>query len=391
MRFAGFAAFLQGLAMVIACTLFDGLAFVRLGDAASAQPMRWVAVAFGAVGIVLGLLLFIGGFLLMTSRYVGRALPLVYGWAVIPLMLGGMIASAMVATSQNNGNALFASIFWFHSAMATGSILFGIVIAWILLTGNSARWIDSRRGSLPAPLPAGASPLLCVPALLSLIFAFLPPPILMQIASLILGLCALGMIRRSNGNHWGRGMAITGTLVSLTLLLLVGTISAGAAVGIVLTDSAKQNEKTISARLDELGLAQHVYQQMSLASDGSGGDCTSSLTDLLNATSAVSPVEDSPELVAADRATLGASATPYHGYYFKLTTWADARADDPAPHWVIFAWPARWLGSTHAVLMLQPGNPPMRLIGLEGEPPTNPTHDQIDPLQSERVEPAKFE
>ena len=176
-------------------------------------------------------------------------------------------------------------------------------------------------------------------------------------------------------------MAIIGAMISLTILIVVAAATTLGAAAVVVDHAALQNEQIVSARFDQISLAQRIYEQMSLAPKNSAAQCMTSLTDLLKATGPMSPVDDTAELIAADRATLGVAARPYHGYFFKLTTWADAPADDPSPHWVIFAWPAHYLTSTRAELILEPGSSPRRLTNLRGEPPSDPTHDQIFPGQ----------
>jgi Domain of unknown function (DUF4190) len=113
----------------------------------------------------------------------------------------------------------------------------------------------------PAPVsnnePAKTSGL----AVASLILGLLGFLILPAVGGLVCGIVALGKIRQSNGRLQGRGIALSGTVVSSIMLALIPVMAILAALLLPALASAKSKAQTIMSmnNVRQLGLAARMY------------------------------------------------------------------------------------------------------------------------------------
>ncbi len=363
-RCAGVLALVQGIALVITCAGIDGLVLWKMHPSSQAKAG---CLIFSLLATIPAALLPIGGALLSFGKRAGRTILLVYAWIAIPLLLIGALLSTVAFNSMESGNQP-AHIVFFHTGIASASIFFTIILTWLLFLGRARDWSDavlmSRR---PPPMPLSPDAVQYrqtqVTAILSIIFAFLPPPLVMQMLSLGLGLQALGAIRRSGGRRTGRALAIVGCSVSL-LMLLMTAVGVGAAVaGFASDSSSREGGHLVARRLLELNVAQQAYRNLKRNPQTPGADCSTSVSDLLNATSELSPMEANTdaEVRAADATALGDRATPYHGYLFTLVHFEDWGDQDSQKNWAILAWP------TSSSIGLFPVSRDAWMLGSDGQ------------------------
>ncbi len=245
-RFAGWLGIIAGLAdavVVVGITLWSANAWNNAAEQTGPEALQvgivslWITCG---VCLAFALICLIDGSLLLSGRRIGR--PLAY--SILPLALlttlgsqiGGQIGKnlaelAMQEAATRSQAVYFQAQVEYLSPTPLFGILAGIAIM-ILVSQESARAWVARRAAPALPGLAETAPSLptrqCLPALLSLILAFIPMVMLTQLASIILGIVALHQIRRSGGELSGRWMAVTGIVTSsilwLFILLVLGWI-----------------------------------------------------------------------------------------------------------------------------------------------------------------------
>lgn len=376
-RAAGAVTCAYGALMLAAIVVMDGSTLRRMQTGGELLVSRGMIGGFAGAGALLAALLLAGGILLLCGRRAGRGLALVYVWAVGPIMAIGAFATAIAADAHESHVSALLPLLWFHAAAAGLCALVGLVLGIFLLTGPAARWADASAKPRPATRPGEASsPRISIAALVSLIFVFLPPPLIMQMVSLGLATRALGVIRRSNGARYGRGMAITASMLSLFVVLLAIALALIGSTAIIREAAARDAPDDVIHRLMELDLAQRLYSQMRLDHSAPGAPCTSSVCDLLNATARYSPVE-AETAAAISRADAGMSGRPaqaYGGYLFKIARGDGSASDGSAVNWAIFAWapqrdrPTLMLDAAGTISVFHPtGEPPATLASAQTE------------------------
>jgi hypothetical protein len=380
-RAAGLLAAGYGLLLAAATLWIDGSVFFRLRSVARLDISSQVCAGLAAGDLLLSALLILGGLLLLSGKLRGRTLLLIFTWMVLPIMLAGMIVMIVAVREGQSQPSLMIALFWFHSAVSACSILLGLVLGWLLLNGAAARWNDAAKARPAPPALPWARPRMSVKALLSLIFAFLPPFGLMQTISLILGVLGMRAIRRSGGQRWGRGMAAAGSMLSLLILLSAAALCGYAGSVTVSEMSGRGEGESVTRGLMELDAAERLCAQLHPADPAAS---PRTITDLLRATASFAPVDPSTaaELSAADTDTHAADAQPYRGYFFKISRWSDVPADDASANYVIFAYPADSSGPT---FVLDAQGQIKRILHLSLPPPASLSHSQADAWDAEKV------
>lgn len=370
-RAAGWLALLHGCVLAAACAVVDGP--VAFGASASRATLLG-CIVFGSVGLITAVLLLIGGALLARGKRAGRTMLLVTAWTALPLIFAGALVAGAALNASRPGDVQAYGALNFHMIAAGASAAFILFLTWMLLTGRTREWSDAELLSHRPPLPPGLAPRMQVTALLSLIFAFLPPVLVMQMISLGLGMGALGAIRRSAGARTGRVMAIIG--VSASSLFLVA-MALGIGVGVTalyLETSTNQSTYLVSQRLMELNVAQQGYSRLNLDPQNPGGDCTTSIADLLARTANLNAMEPS------DAADISAGHE-YHGYHFSMVRFTDGDEQDSNHGWAILAWPTVrnkfQLGPPANAQMLESNGTIIELKNVPGAMPGTLTHDQV--------------
>jgi len=246
-RFAGWLGIIAGsgeAAAAVGITLWSANAWKSASEQAGPEALQaglvslWITCG---LCLAFALVCLIDGALLLSGRRIGR--PLAY--SILPLALlttlgtqiGGRIGKNLAELAMQEA-ASRSEAFFSHAEVEylSPTPLFGILagIAIMILVSQESARARALLRSAPA-LPGRATttaPLVnsrqCMPALLSLILAFVPMMMLTQLASIILGIVALRQIRRSGGELSGRWMAITGIVTSsllwLFILLVLGWI-----------------------------------------------------------------------------------------------------------------------------------------------------------------------
>ena len=312
------------LAMGVTLPAVAVLAMHRFPDEAVLGPL---GVAIAALG---GLLLVLGGCAFLARARWGRVPLWLYAWGAWPAGTMLVVAAAERVAAHGAPRALFT----LAAGATLGAGLFALLLGGGLLFGRVAAWTDGA----PAPRREGPSTQ-STQALLSLIFAFVPPWGVMHAVSLLLGIRAIGRIRRARGALHGRGMALAGVFVSAGLFVLVcaGFVAAshfkagGGAAGV----------HEARMRLRELALLQRLHGELDWDGDGRDNPCTTTLTALLDAGAkdrAAGPIDAAlaEALRAADEGVRGAKATPLDGYVYRLET--PPADDEGARPWRIRAY-----------------------------------------------------
>jgi Domain of unknown function (DUF4190) len=244
-RLAGWCGVFAGImdaGLAVGVTLWSINVLGAAAPQAGAELFRAAVVSMWiSCGICLAFCLtsVVSGGLLLNGRRIGRGL----GYAILPLALLTTVGSKIAgqigrnlaelaiqqAAEQGQGVYYHAQLSYLSPAPVFG-LLAGIGIM-VLVSQESARsWAAGRGPSAPPGAASQADPAVTtrqsIPALLSLILAFLPMAMLPQLASIILGIVALRQISRSNGALSGRWMAVTGLVVSsllwFAILLILG-------------------------------------------------------------------------------------------------------------------------------------------------------------------------
>ena len=384
-RTAGFLALLFGLLLGGAGGRLIGPALRSLFSTVAPANVRYLIVGVAGAFALVSVLLALGGLLLACGRLIGRTTLLTFSWITLPLMAAAVIVAANAVDFAGSSAGELIPLFWFTAAAGGACILFSIVLGWLLLTGAAAQWRDAAR---PRRSPTGLpdfQPRMSIAALLSLIFSFLPPFGLMQLIALIMGVKSLGTIRRSNGMRYGRGLAIAGTIISLTVFVAAAGLCGVISGSIVMDASRREVQAGMIARLIELDAAQHVFHQ---SHRGEPASSIKTVSNLLIATAPFHPLD--PEIARlislADFDAHGSDARPYRGYLFGVSLCPDAARDDPAKDAVILAWPAKGDGKS---LMLRSDGQFTVFDHPTGQPPATLSQSQIDAWETTKSDFAR--
>jgi hypothetical protein len=321
-RIIGLAALLLALVLVITALL----GWLRYPDLRGLTTTVAVAASVGALLLTLG-----GGAFLFGAR-MGRFPLWLWIWTAWPIVAGLMLATAANTAEVNGATSLFT----LYAGVGIVVALFALALGWSLLTGPVAAWLSGP----VTPAPAGTVSRRSILALLSLIFAFSPPWLLLNSASLVLGILALDRIRRAGGTLHGRGMAWTGIIVS-SIIFMVAFGSIGISAYFV-ASNPQADERIAVASLRALIVAQRVDQQ--LHSQSVTTPIPTNLADWL----AQLPADGAPgpltaaeltALAAADVGKHGANAVPYGGYVFRMDPPATEEIGGARWHWRFSACP----------------------------------------------------
>jgi hypothetical protein len=299
-------------------------------------------------------LLLLGGVALLARARWGRIPLWLFVWGAWPV---GCAMTVAAAAQVADAGAAF-ELFLRAAGVSVGVAVFAFVLGRALLFGPVAAWTDG----MPAARREGPSSASAL-ALLSLIFAFVPPWGLMHAVSLLLGILAIGRIRRARGALHGRGLAIAGVCVSTGVFLLLTAglgVAASYRAGRGVADEGRARQ-----HLRDLAVLQGIYGELDLDGDGNENPCTTTLTALLDACrnhAATGPLDAAAmdALRAADRGVHGDRARPVAGYVFELQP--PSFEVDGAPQWTIRAVPWRDGAAAHLELA-----PPTRRGGIPSE------------------------
>ena len=205
--------------------------FRVLSDIGGTDPARWVWPLTGILFLFQSLLLLVGGIGMFRGRLWGRKLSLVYAISLFPVAFVGFVAvivsTAMVQVSGKLGQDVDKLLIF----GICGGPIYAIVLMVLLLSNNTKRWAYTVRHGQAPPRDGDPDeqPSTSRLAILSLIFSpLICLPLIAQITAVVMGILALGRIRRSEGRLKGRGLAIAGLVVSVVIILaLAGSIIFG--------------------------------------------------------------------------------------------------------------------------------------------------------------------
>jgi hypothetical protein len=188
------------------------------------------------VYVILGILLMVAGWCLVGPARAGRILCVIWAVLSVVALFIAVVDTAIlrvIVEEKLKGQSYYIQIFTAAPAMSPG---YGILLTVMMFIPPTRRWVRAvravQRGEAPEEIVAAAAgPPVSKLAVASMVLSMIPFMLLTQLTGLILGLVALGKIRRSQGALGGRGFAWTGVIISSLILFCCGGLIGVAIVG----------------------------------------------------------------------------------------------------------------------------------------------------------------